>query len=472
MNISNKLFITLVGLTCFILATTFLLTRWSFEQGFKNFYLGIEKQRLEALSTEIAELYTSSGSNWDEVRQRALNNVLSGRRVGGPPPRPRPAERTDAPSSEPAKNRPRNLPGHRRPPPTSLYNESGKLIAGSSDNQYYKAISIPIVIDETKIGELKSYPNPVISWELATAFSKQQLLTSLWITALGIILSSIVAIFLTKHLLKPILTIRQQLSLLTKGDYSSEVNVQRKDELGLLLSDIATLTHTLDLTRTANKRWIADISHELRTPLTILSGEIEALKAGFRPLNEEALCSIEQEVQRLSSIVNDLYQLSLADIGGLKYNFANEEINPTLAQAMACCEIAAEEKNIDIQFTNPKPVIARIDAGRIEQLFLNLLNNAIAYTDSPGQVHVSLKKVGENAVIEFEDSAPGIESDNYEHIFEPLFREDKSRVRRGSGAGLGLSICKKIVEAHRGKICAQPSSLGGLKTTVILPTGA
>ena len=473
MKVSTKLFLTLTGFTCFILATTLILARWSFEQGFHDFNRGIEIQRLEQRAEEILELYTEAGSDWRNVRGRSVKQLLEGRRLrrsrpppemrGGPPPR---HLVEPAAPGEPQPFRGRMPP---RFPPTALHDADGTLVVGPNIKPDKYQVVVPIFEEGELIGELRSHPTPIVSWELANAFSAHQLQNSVAIGIVGIIFSALISLFLTRHLLKPIVAIRKKVSMLTEGDYSSSFDLSRKDELGELIEDIATLSTTLDKTRKANKRWIADISHELRTPLTILTGEIETLKAGYRPLDQIALSSIEQEVARLSVIVNDLYQLSLADIGGLTYNFANQDISGQITRAIDTCRGAAHEKNIQIIYNQTEPRFAKIDESRIQQLFLNLLNNAIAYTDPPGKIFISLTESEQRLIIEFDDTAPGIDALNCEHIFEPLFREDLSRARRGSGAGLGLSICSSIVEAHKGNINAKPSPHGGLKITIELP---
>lgn len=467
MKISIKLFLILIGLTVFILATTLLLSRWSFERGFRDFYLGIETQRLETTAQSLSELYASYGEDWQAVPRRYIDNLLQGRRSG--PPRGRPPRGERPPPREISSERTSALPGIRRPPPTVLYDTDGQVVAGLISDTTKDQITLAIVYNDSVIGELRSQPRPLVTWGLANAFSRQQTKTNGIIALLGIVLSAVISLFLTRHLLKPINSIRNKVSELTQGDYESEFNSTRKDELGELIKDIATLSSTLESTRKANKRWIADISHELRTPLTILTGEIEALRAGYRPLDGKALHSISQEVERLSHIVEDLYQLSLADIGGLKYHFEKEELNKSIQCVVDACLAKAVEKDIEIFFAPKVSVSALIDERRIEQLFLNLLNNSIAYTDSPGEIHISLDFSSKAATIAIEDSAPGIAAENCEQIFQPLFREDLSRARRGSGAGLGLSICQSIIEAHKGTIKAEPSLKGGLKVTIQLP---
>ena len=235
------------------------------------------------------------------------------------------------------------------------------------------------------------------------------------------------------------------------------------------MSHINTLSTTLKNNENTKNQWLADISHELRTPLTILSGEIELIKAGIRPLDQKQLHSFDQEVSRLSLLVEDLYLLSLSDIGGLRYHFLSVNLRDAVISQKDTLLSKFIQKGIDIEIAEASPILIDADPQRINQLITNLLVNACEYTDAPGKVVITLKDSGHSATLLIEDTPPGIKKGNESLLFEPLFREDASRARRSSGGGLGLSICKQIVNAHQGKIVAEPSKLGGIKITITLP---
>jgi two-component system sensor histidine kinase BaeS len=235
------------------------------------------------------------------------------------------------------------------------------------------------------------------------------------------------------------------------------------------MQHINTLAETLKTQEKSKNQWLADISHELRTPLTILAGEIELVKAGIRAFDNKQLISFDQEVSRLSLLVDDLYQLSLSDIGGLRYQFSPLSLSDIVDEQCDKLRARFQQKLLSLHVCATQNAVINADASRIKQLLSNLLINACEYTDAPGEVHISVTTSQTTVTLCVEDSAPGVIKGNESMLFEPLFREDASRARRSSGGGLGLSICKQIAQAHKGEISAMPSMLGGVKINVTFP---
>ncbi|HEX4940160.1 MAG TPA: ATP-binding protein, partial [Candidatus Kapabacteria bacterium] len=219
------------------------------------------------------------------------------------------------------------------------------------------------------------------------------------------------------------------------------------------------------------RRMVADISHELRTPIATLRAQLEAIEDGVRPLNASAVQRLHEQVMRLSNLVHDLYELSLADIGALSYRkqlLDLRELTTTLVNSMQPqFAQAALELTVQDQCNGSLPVLG--DQQRLTQLFANLLQNSLQYTTAPGQVRVHIRAEDQTAVICVEDSAPGVEKSVQSRLFERLFRAESSRNRNTGGAGLGLSLCQTIAEAHNGSIVATDSTLGGLAVTVRIP---
>jgi two-component system sensor histidine kinase BaeS len=247
--------------------------------------------------------------------------------------------------------------------------------------------------------------------------------------------------------------------------------VTSQDELGQLASDFNLLALTLQQNETTRRQWIADISHELRTPLTVLRGEIEALQDGVRPLTAAALASLHGETLRLGRLVDDLYQLSLSDLGALQYR--KEPLAPQ-ALLLAALEplrplFAAKGITLRADFAPDSDGEILADPQRLHQLFANLLDNALKYTDAPGTLELSMTRRGRNLRIELCDSAPTVAAADLERLFERLYRVESSRNRETGGAGLGLAICRNIAAAHQGTLTAHPSPLGGLCLTLTLP---
>lgn len=474
MRISIKLFLSLLALTSVILLATLSLARWSFERGFLDFISGQESERLQYVADDLIDDYLQQNQSWTYISEQGLESYLS-RNFKGPRPRNggAPPPRMPPPSDKANNFPPPHSPNYRAKdsgPPTGLFDAQGQWLSGSNNPQNQRNnISLPLYVEGVLIGELRSWPNNRLNTPLATAFSRDQLWTSLLIGLVCLCLASLMSWLLARVLLKPLKLVLGGVSQLSKGDYSLQFAHSRQDELGQLLDDVQNLSITLDKNRTAKNRWLADISHELRTPLSILCGEIDALKAGIRPFDQHQLQSLEQETHRLTHLVNDLYELSLSDIGGLRYQFTATNLNDCLAQALNSLANKIAKKTLELQVNSEQELWLNADPRRLEQLFINLLNNAIAYTDVPGQIVIAIYARAAHIIINIQDSAPSVAAAECELLFEPLYRQDSARNSRHNGAGLGLSICKNIVEAHQGKIMAKPSTLGGIEIQIQLP---
>ena len=215
---------------------------------------------------------------------------------------------------------------------------------------------------------------------------------------------------------------------------------------------------------------MADIAHELRTPLAILKGEVEAQADGVRQPDERLFTSLREEVDQLSTLVDDLQTLAMSDAGALNIEKGTLDLTDLVTQCIESYRdrLAARGIGIDLQADEAVTLVA--DQRRLRQLFSNLLENSTRYVEQDGRVRVSVR-LSRNAVdLTFEDSGPGLKSEQIQRLFERFYRVDISRSRLGGGSGLGLSICKNIVEAHGGSIRAEPSDMGGLKIHVSLPS--
>jgi two-component system sensor histidine kinase BaeS len=276
--------------------------------------------------------------------------------------------------------------------------------------------------------------------------------------------------FLARRVSKPVRQLGDTVRKLTGGHYHSRAPVNSHDEIGILTGQVNQLAETLEKNRSARQRWMADIAHELRTPLAILKGEVEAQADGVRQPDERLFTSLREEVDQLSTLVDDLQTLAMSDAGALNIEKGTLDLTDlvTLCIESYRDRLAARGIGIDLQADEAVTLVA--DQRRLRQLFSNLLENSTRYVEQDGRVRVSVR-LSRNAVdLTFEDSGPGLKSEQIQRLFERFYRVDISRSRLGGGSGLGLSICKNIVEAHGGSIRAEPSDMGGLKIHVSLPS--
>jgi two-component system sensor histidine kinase BaeS len=255
---------------------------------------------------------------------------------------------------------------------------------------------------------------------------------------------------------------------LASGEYAVAIPAGG-DELGDLARDFNLLGRTLQRNEEARRDWIADISHELRTPLTVLRGEIEAMQDGLRPVSLEGVASLHAEVLSLGKLVDDLYELSLSDLGALDYRREPVSLAEIAVSAVETHRLRFEDKGVALTLGPMRPSVVYGDRRRLAQLLGNLLENSVRYTDPGGRCEVCLEANATSSVVTIDDSAPGVPAELNERLFERLYRVEGARTREHGGAGLGLAICRNIVEAHGGLIAALASPLGGLRIRLELP---
>lgn len=461
MSISTRLISAFMGVTLVVLLATLLLARWSFERGFLDYVNALEQTRLERLALVLSDEYREAGMSWEELDDFKLGRLIR-RSMTGQPMTP-PDLALERPS------RPPGPPERPRFPSTQLLDAQGQAVAGRLMKSEDPPIRVPVMLDGQRVGLLLSAPVRHVNSPLETAFARQQFQTSLMIALVCLLLAGLVSWLLTRRLMVPLKRMTAGISSMSLGDYQVQLPGSGRDELGQLIADLNHLAVTLDEAQNARQRWFASISHELRTPTTVLTGELEAMKDGIRPLDMAQVDSIAQEVARLRHLIDDLYQLSLSDIGGLRYSMQRLDLSQVLEQSLAAIVEQAQRQGIQVTQHGQQAAWIQGDPQRLHQLFDNLLANALAYTDGPGKLQIRQEIRGDKVYLSLEDSPPGITTDECDKLFEPLYRHEQSRSRRSAGAGLGLAICRNIVQAHRGELNASPSSLGGLRIELELP---
>ncbi len=216
------------------------------------------------------------------------------------------------------------------------------------------------------------------------------------------------------------------------------------------------------------RQWMSDIAHELRTPISVLQGQIEAMQDGLLEATPKQFDSLHQQVTGLSRLVEDLHTLARADAGQL--DCATNPAAPLdlLDGVVGAFRRPFEAAGLAIEWTAPEgggPVV-RGDPARLRQIFANLLQNSLRYTDSGGRLNIAWRAEGGHLGLTFDDTAPSVPVESLPRLFERFYRAPG--VRSG-GTGIGLAVTRNLVEAHGGRIEASPSPLGGLRISVALP---
>ncbi|HPE62237.1 MAG: HAMP domain-containing protein [Thiothrix sp.] len=321
------------------------------------------------------------------------------------------------------------------------------------------------------IGYLHLYPPPESDDNRESRHFMERLrTTALFSTLVTLLTSLLIALLLSRQMVKPIQRLRNSTRELANGNYQSRVKIQGSDELGQLSHDFNQLAARLQENEQARQQWIMDIAHELRTPLSVLRGEIEAIQDGISHPDEPTIHSLHQETLHLQRLVEDLYHLSMSDNGALTYHKTELDLPALLRSCTEQFEPLFQEQQLDLQMELPRQaVFFNGDPQRLQQLFHNLLQNSLRYTDKPGQLQIRLAADNRSICIEFQDSAPGVPDEALPRLFERLYRVESSRNRATGGAGIGLSLCHNIVKAHEGRISATHAALGGLRILIVFP---
>lgn len=472
----------LFSFSLLLVTSLVLLIQWSIGRGMIDYVNNKEQQALDPLIVALVSEYKEYDS-WhglaDEPRYFGdlIYEKLKGTAFLPPPPNRGPRGRDrDRPPRPDFSASDRERPEQRRPPRRVthagyiLLDSNKDIVVGAYvDDVDYNAINIEV--DSHRVGWLLIPKRNKVTDGYELDFIQQQQ-SSLWLIAvLTMLLVTLVSSLLAKHLSEPIKMIKGGMHKLTQGDYKQKIILKRGDELGELSRDFNELAVTLHENENARKRWLANISHELRTPIAILRGELEAVLDGVRPLHQHSIESANDEVKHLQHLIDDLHQLTTADIGGMSYRKHDLNFNQWLeSEAKKYQSFVAAAQMTLLVDVSEQPVTIYADATRLCQLFKNLLSNCVKYSEaSKIKITSKLDTKKENLQICVEDDGVGVADEHLTNLFEYLYRVENSRNRKTGGSGLGLSICAHIVSGHQGQIRAENSVLGGLAIVIKLP---
>lgn len=264
--------------------------------------------------------------------------------------------------------------------------------------------------------------------------------------------------------------LRDAASELDLRDLSQRVPVEGKDEITEVAAAFNRMCDRMERTERSRRQLLADVAHELRHPLTLLQGRLDLMQEGRVPIDAAALLPLEDEVLRLTRLVGDLRDLSLAEVGGLALQRQPVDIGGLVSSLLGAMEPLAEEKGISLtgEVAPDLPAVLA-DPGRMRQVLANLFLNALQYTEPGGRVAVQVKTEGGSVQIQVCDTGRGIPEEDLLHIFDRFYRVEKSRSRESGGTGLGLAIVRSLVELHGGRVTAQSREGEGSCFTVMLP---
>lgn len=288
------------------------------------------------------------------------------------------------------------------------------------------------------------------------------------IAVAAVLISCLLAWPLSRYLINPVRRLSVAMGQLTRRDYTGQVPVSSNDELGDLSRDFNLMAQALQEQDRQQRQWLADISHELRTPLGVMKGELEAMEDGLLPLDQDRVKSLNEEVNQLTRLVDDLHQLAITQVSHLRYEWQRIELKEFLQKLAERFAPLLQQAQLSWEYEASDGLWIMTDGYRLEQLFMNLVQNSARYTDPGGRIKVTLRG-GNTVTMVWEDSAPGVAPEDLPHLFEHFYRVEHSRQRALGGSGLGLSIVANIANAHGASVSAGASDFGGLRITVNFP---
>lgn len=331
-------------------------------------------------------------------------------------------------------------------------------------------VGMPVKVNGTVIGAVFACDPVKNSFaQYAGSIMKMYLSSAIF----SICLSFLVAYALTARLTNPLRQMSNATKAYARGDFSKRINVRGSDEVAELCTSFNRMASALSVLESSRRSFVANVSHELKTPMTTIGGFIDGMLDGTIPQEKhpEYLSRVSEEVKRLSRLVTSMLNLSKIEAGELELKMTDFDISGLVLDCMLTFEQAIDNKNITVHgFESMQPAKVHADRDMIYQVVYNLVDNAVKFTNENGIISVF---TGENKeglkYIAIQNTGDGVSSEEIGKIFERFYKVDKSRSYDVKSAGLGLYLCKTIVEMHNGKIYAESVEGQFTRVTVLLP---
>lgn len=435
MKLRGKLMVIMVVVA--LVATTLVALTASLATK-KLFDTYVDQQR-EARTGQwgtVFQAYYAQNGSWAGV-QSLLAPARGGRGRGGGPGRRLSGERVELADA-----------GGR------VVGDSEGLSVGTVMEQAALAEAVPIKYAGQTVGYMLLTTG--VHYELITLeqeFYRSVVWAVIWGGLAAAILAAGLGIAFSRRITSSLLQLSAAAGRLAGQDLTHRVKISSNDEIGQLSEAFNAMADSLERNERIRQNLVADVAHELRTPLAILRGNLESMQEEVVEPTPVVIASLHDEVLRMSRLVSDLQELSLAEAGKLPLRRQMVNFTELVAKVttMLSGEAASKGVKLEVQVSSVLPP-AYIDPDRIAQVTLNLLANALRHTPEGGTIRLSAEEEGENLHVQVTDTGSGIRPEDLSRIFDRFYKSDKTRNRAEGGAGLGLAIAKGFVEAHGGRI--------------------
>ncbi|HAT4244122.1 sensor histidine kinase [Clostridium perfringens] len=340
---------------------------------------------------------------------------------------------------------------------------------GSTTSQF-EPVYYPLIKSGEKIGEVRvKFYGPIFYMQNELVFLDIVNKIILGIGVLLILASTIMGFIISRSITRPINKLMTKAKYISKGEYDKKIEINTDIlEINDLINSINNLSQSIKEQENIRKRLTGDISHELKTPLTNIQSHLEAMIDGIWEPTEERLLSVKEEAERLSSLVSDMQKLNKYDESSIKLKKDNVNISDIICFVIFQFSNLEKSKNIKIEYEK-KNINLYCDKDKITQALVNILSNAIRYSNEGSTIFIEEKLKDNKVIISIEDQGIGISEEDLKYVFERFYRADKSRTRATGGTGIGLTIVKSIVSSHGGEVKLESKLGEGSKFTIILP---
>ncbi len=333
------------------------------------------------------------------------------------------------------------------------YFERGTL--GGMFDDTYLAAAEPVKVNGQVVGVIFAVESANVSFKgYVLDVVRMFAFASLMALAVGMV---IIYLF-TVNLIRPLNEMSKATKAYATGDFSPRVTVRGSDELAELTSAFNRMAAALSLQESTRRSFIANVSHELKTPMTTIGGFIDGILDGTIPPEKQKhyLGIVSNETKRLSRLVTSMLNMSKIEAGELKLQPKPFDLCQEIFNTMLNFEQMIENKHIAIEGLDVlQPTVINADRDMLHQVIYNLVDNAVKFTEN-GTISVRVQQNAKDTTVAIRNSgAVGISSEELSRVFERFYKVDKSRSYDTKGAGLGLYICKTIIEMHGGEIRAQ-----------------
>ena len=456
-NLNFKVIVPSIVIIIIVTLLTVVISKFYFDKKFGDYIMIKNQNTVQNILMELSEQYSDNEWNYKNIEKITYNSLDKGIIVAL-------YDKEDKEIMNIEKNS------------KDKCNRIMNFIKSSMEGKYgsttsqFEPVYYPLIKRGEKIGEVRvKFYGPIFYMQNELVFLDIVNKIILGIGVLLILASTIMGFIISRSITRPINKLMTKAKYISKGEYDKKIEINTDIlEINDLTNSINNLSQSIKEQENIRKRLTGDISHELKTPLTNIQSHLEAMIDGIWEPTEERLLSVKEEAERLSSLVSDMQKLNKYDESSIKLKKDNVNISDIICFVIFQFSNLAKSKNIKIEYEK-KNINLYCDKDKITQALVNILSNAIRYSNEGSTIFIEEKLKDNKVIISIEDQGIGISEEDLKYVFERFYRADKSRTRATGGTGIGLTIVKSIVSSHGGEVKLESKLGEGSKFTIILP---